>query len=89
MANSADGWNSMANKPANCHEIVESYLRANGYDGLFNDCDRDGCACKLGDLIPCGVGSVLDCQPGFISYGPGEHDFRITRKQERDADGEA
>ena len=31
-------------------EIVEEYLKANGYDGLFVE---DCCACELDDLFPC------------------------------------
>jgi len=49
-----------------CKEIVEKYLRDNGYDGL-----TDGeCACGLEDLMPCGdFGS--DCVPGYKVPCPG------------------
>jgi len=33
----------------NCREMVEHYLRHNGYDGL---CNGD-CGCELADLEPC------------------------------------
>lgn len=32
-------------------QIVEYGLRANGYDGLFVECQ---CSCKVNDLAPCG-----------------------------------
>ena len=40
------------------HEIVENYLKANGFDGLAGD----NCGCQLGDLFPC-CESSLDCVP--------------------------
>jgi len=39
--------------------IVTDYLKDNGYDGLYTE----GCDCLLGDLCPCGCGS-LDCRAG-------------------------
>jgi len=39
-------------------EIVEAYLKANNFDGLF----ADGlCSCEVGDLAPCG-----EMQAGMI-----------------------
>ena len=49
-------------KPMNALEIIESYLKANGFDGLFN-CEGK-CACKLNDLAPCETVN-RDCQPGY------------------------
>ena len=69
-------------------EIVEAYLKAEGYGGLFND-DASCAGCQLGDLIPFGCHELQHCQPGFIRYdGPGGHQWTITEKQERDAAGE-
>ncbi len=45
----------------NVKEIVEKYLKENGYDGLFHEGD---CGCEVGDLAPCD-GSALDCEPGY------------------------
>ena len=43
-------------------QIVEYGLRKNGYDGLFVD---DRCACKVGDLAPCGC-LAEGCCPGVL-----------------------
>ena len=36
-------------------EIVEDYLKTNGFDGLFHD-RWDTCACDLNDLMACEEG---------------------------------
>ena len=57
-------------------ELVSWFLRANGYDGLFNEYGE--CACLVDDLAPCGS-LQSHCQPGYM--GPctcGEHDWHIT-----------
>lgn len=41
-------------------EIVVEYLRANGYDGLYND---EECGCSLEDFMPCGE-CLCYCIPG-------------------------
>jgi hypothetical protein len=41
------------------YEIVEEFLRSNGYDGLCSD----GCACDLRDLMHCGC--LSECRAGF------------------------
>lgn len=41
-------------------EIVEAFLRVNGYKGLAGY----ECGCGLDDLMPCD-GEVADCQPAF------------------------
>lgn len=43
-------------------EIVAQYLKANGYDGLYNECGE--CACLIGDLAPCGEMSG-ECVSGY------------------------
>jgi hypothetical protein len=35
----------------NAKEIVEKYLKDNGYDGLCNS--REACGCRINDLFPC------------------------------------
>lgn len=48
-------------------EIIEKYLRENGYDGLFHDGD---CGCEVDDLIPCEV-FCNNCEPGYkVSCNP-------------------
>lgn len=41
-------------------DLLESALRAGGYDGLCHD----ECGCRLGDLCPCGLPSTL-CVAGY------------------------
>ena len=44
-------------------EIVEDYLSANGYDGLFHG-EGDGCGCGIDDLMCCGYVNE-DCEPAY------------------------
>ena len=37
----------------NVREIVKAYLIENGFDGLYNPDNQDGCGCKINDLFPC------------------------------------
>ena len=62
----------------NVLRIVEQYLRANDYDGLFNE--HAECACLVADLAPCGqIGG--DCQPGYRApCDCGDHDFHVRAK---------
>ncbi len=46
-------------------EIVIEYLKANGFDGLYND----DCGCFLDDLIPCSE-CCSNCQPGYRVENP-------------------
>lgn len=50
----------------NCKEIIEKYLRENGYEALCGD----GCGCGLDDFAPCG--NPLDCVPGYKVAKPEE-----------------
>lgn len=50
---------------ATVREIIEKYLRENGFDGIYNS-DLE-CGCKLDDLGPC-EGCVVDCSPGHVIY---------------------
>lgn len=47
-------------------ELIEDGLKRHGYDGLFSP---DVCACKIGDLAPCG-GDMGGCEPGVFTEGP-------------------
>lgn len=47
------------------HQIIESYVRENDFDGLYGP----GCSCQLEDLMPCamaddGSGEAKYCSPG-------------------------
>lgn len=44
-------------------KIIESFLKENGFDGLFNT-DNE-CACFLGDLFPCIDSFSTECRPGY------------------------
>lgn len=61
-------------------EIVEQYLKMNGYDGLFNVWLE--CACKLDDLMPCGDPD-FDCTAGhFVEcLEDSDFDWCIGKKQ--------
>ena len=50
-------------KPGDVGEIVESWLREHGYDGLCGD----GCGCIIGELYLCTMdGSIpADCVPAY------------------------
>ncbi len=59
-----------------CKEIVEDWLRKNGYDGLWQDTE-EGCGCGLDDLAPCGEVNMEDCRAGYKSakgIGPRRED---------------
>ena len=43
-------------------DIVESHLRANGFDGLANS--EIECGCIVGDLMPCGSPDPCECIVG-------------------------
>ena len=51
----------------NVREIVASYLKANGFDGLYSD----ECGCLLDDLMPCSSEGALTCKPGYKRPCPG------------------
>jgi len=46
----------------NALQIVEEYLKANGFDGLWNDSE---CGCSVDDLAPCNE-SFSRCKPGHL-----------------------
>ncbi len=45
-------------------EIVDQYLKANGYDGLVDF--MGGCSCNLDDgLMPCDLDCIAGCSAGY------------------------
>jgi hypothetical protein len=62
-------------------QIVEKYLRENGYDGLYNSND---CACDLNDLMPCGFWDG-DCKAGYKHSCNCEvkHNFHICSEKSK------
>ena len=64
-------------------EIVEKYLRDNGYEGLCNP-DNE-CGCPLDDLMSCSGEYVGPCEPGYasvIDYGDGPEPVISLKKEE-------
>ena len=50
-------------------QIVEEYLKKNGFDGLFNDVGD--CACCLDDLCTCNNEGIENCKCGYKrAYDP-------------------
>jgi hypothetical protein len=70
----------------NLREIVESYLKANGYDGLCEPGSE--CGCELADLIPCGVNADL-CVPGYKHQNEGDEDYAWTMRTEKPTGGQS
>lgn len=65
-------------------DIIEKYLRENGYDGLYSPGE---CACKLGELAPCDS-VTTECEPGYLcspegTEWEGKCDWIIRPKKER------
>jgi hypothetical protein len=52
------------------HKIIEDYLKANSFDGLYSPGD---CACLLGDLVPCNNDPSM-CEPGYKTECHGGED---------------
>ncbi len=50
-------------EPPEVPEMVEGFLKQNGYDGLFQSGE---CACLIGDIAPCGE-IHPDCKAGYKS----------------------
>jgi len=66
-----------------CMEIIRSYLKSNGFDGLYHDGD---CGCELSDLCPC-QNDFSECTPGYKiqSEDGSEFDFYIVGDKSRAA----
>ena len=59
--------------PATSKEIIEMWLKENGYDGLYEDGE---CGCILGDIAPCwSVEAMLNCCPGYRQEAPEDSGF--------------
>ena len=61
-------------------EIIENYLKDNGFDGLYNEIGE--CACKINDLAPCGQ---IDhtCKAGYLIKCENEdYDFCIGERKQ-------
>jgi len=52
----------------NIREIVEAWLKKNGYDGLVGE----SCGCQIEDLMPCGEPLIEVCQAGYKINCPGD-----------------
>ena len=50
-------------------QIVATWLKDNGYDGLYSD----DCGCEINDLMPCGQFGG-QCEPGYKCSCPGPKD---------------
>ena len=46
----------------NVRQIISDYLKANGYDGLYNSI---GCGCGINDMIPCQDCCIDNCEPAY------------------------
>jgi len=71
-------------KAMTVRDIIQEYLKKNGYDGLYNE--AGDCACLVDDLMPCtaceGV-YVDDCEPGYKTpCDCGGHDWHISANKE-------
>ena len=42
-------------------EIIEKYLKDNGYDGLYSE----EYGCEIGEMFPCSREWILSCKPGY------------------------
>lgn len=59
----------------NVKQIVEGWLTANGYDGLFDF----ACGCKVGDLMPCDeYAHIGHCKPGVFVECPHPEDCECS-----------
>ena len=58
-------------------EIVEQWLKKNGYDGLYLD-DECGCIFEYDDFMPCDEPRP-DCSAGYVTKGKlgDEFDFIV------------
>ena len=61
-------------------EMVNVFLKSNGYDGLYNE--NGECACLVDDLNP-GCCLSYECEAGYKAPCPGccgDHDFHIVER---------
>ena len=43
-------------------DMIRTYLKKNGYSGLYED--NDGCGCSIEDLMPCDS-MIINCKAGY------------------------
>lgn len=67
-------------------EIVEEWLKANGYDGLIWGLNPDeACGCQIGDLMIC-ESRCDGCQPAYRGPDPsGDADWLMYASKEEAA----
>ena len=70
--------------PTNVKDIVADYLKANGYDGLYNG-DAE-CGCDLADLFPCECMNAHVCRPGYKKLCGGCDEYNWCISNEKDAE---
>uniref|UniRef100_A0A6H1ZHK9 Uncharacterized protein n=1 Tax=viral metagenome TaxID=1070528 RepID=A0A6H1ZHK9_9ZZZZ len=65
-------------------QIVEQYLKANGYDGLVSFAGE--CSCRIGDLMPCDYDCIANCEAGYkVPCTCGEGcEFHIATKKPKE-----
>jgi len=71
----------------NCREIIDKYLRDNGFDGLYHEELECGCTIDrlmLCDSCPdqCQAGHKIPCDPGEGRAYGGGRDFDIGPKKQ-------
>jgi len=60
-------------------KIIRTYLKYNGFDGLFSE--QDACACEIENLMPCDCLLILDCEPGIkCTCNNPNKEIRIRRR---------
>jgi len=62
-------------------EIIKTYLREHGYDGLYNNGE---CGCEIDDIGPC-ESIIDDCRPGYKVPCDCEEGCAFHIKAEKDA----
>lgn len=77
----------------NVRQMVEKYLKENGFDGLFADVPG-GCGCEIGDLMPCEepcdvceAGVKIVCIDPDCDYGSEPHWHIMVQKESEVKDG--
>jgi hypothetical protein len=69
-------------------DMITQYLNEHGYDGLFNA--RDDCACKTGEIEPCGSVNTEQCRAGYCApCDCGDHDYHIVAEKPEPVCGES
>lgn len=65
-------------------EIVEKYLKDNGFDGLASEV----CGCGVEDgLAPCDMCNIFECQPAYKIMCDGKPKPDVDEEDEHDCPG--